>query len=260
MAVAVVAHRGDRCGCLVLGCLGLGGFGCGCLLRRGLGPLVWRQDHRHVAAVEPGRDLDAGEVGDTGHDLVEDLLAELGVVGLAPSERQGHLHLVALSEEVLHLAGLGVEVTPSDLRPVLHLLDRDVGRLAAGFLGLLRRFVLVLAVVHDPTDRRVRLRCHLDQVEVELAGYRQRLRKGLDPDLLAARRDEPHLAGADAVVDSGFVVCRRRGYCRSLLIDAQILLCGWLGLPAARLTRSGGRRESRRPPAGDQRKRRATGE
>src|SRR5215204_7804771 len=141
---------------------------------------------------------------------------------LASPVGQCDLDLVPVLQEPLDLASLRVEVALRDLRPVLHLLDGDVACLAPGFLGLLRSLVLVLAVVHDPADRRVGLRRDLDQVEVCLTGDRQGLRQRFDADLLAIRTDQPHLTGADAVVDPGFVV-RRRSYRRSLLIDAQNL-------------------------------------
>src|SRR5690606_12425511 len=104
-------------------------------------------------------------------------------------------------------------------------LDGDVARLPPRLLGPLRRLVLVLAVIHDPADGRARLRRHLDEVEVGRAGDREGLGQGLDPDLLTVRTDEPHLTGADAVVDPGFVV--GRGYRRSLLIDAQAPPYAW---------------------------------
>src|SRR4029450_8044166 len=80
--------------------------------------------------------------------------------------------------------------------------------------------VLVLAVIHDPADGRIRLGSDLDQVEIGFSGNGQGLGQGKNADLLAIRTDQPHLASADAVVDPGFVV-GRRSYRRSLLIDAQ---------------------------------------
>jgi hypothetical protein len=76
---------------------------------------------------------------------------------------------VTLTEELLDLAGLGVEVALSDLRSVLHLLDRDAAALAPRLLGPLGFLVLELAVVEDLADRRVGVRRNLDEVEVELA-------------------------------------------------------------------------------------------
>jgi hypothetical protein len=160
-------------------------------------------------------------VGGLDH-LIEDPLAQLGMIHLPATEGQGHLDLVALVEELLHLASLGVEVALGDLRPVLHLLDGDAAGLPPRFLRLLGRLVLVLAVIHDPADRRVGLGGHLHQVEVGFACDGQGFGQRPNADLLTVRTDQTHLAGAYAVVDPGLVV-RRRSYRRSLLIDAQNL-------------------------------------
>ena len=48
-------------------------------LGRGLRPLVGRQHHDHVAAVELGRRLDLGQRATLLGDAVEDPLAQLGV-------------------------------------------------------------------------------------------------------------------------------------------------------------------------------------
>ena len=89
----------------------------------------------------------------------------------------------------------------ADLRPVLHLLDPDVGGLAPALLGPLGLVELELAVVHDPADRRVGHRGHLDEVEVELPGDRQGLGQRLDAELLTVGVDEADFTGTDAVVD-----------------------------------------------------------
>ncbi len=108
---------------------------------------------------------------------------------------------MTLLDEADHVAGLGVEVAPADLRPVLDLLHRDVARLPAGFLGLLTLFVLELAVVHDPAHGRVRVGGHLHQVEVEASGHPQSLGHGLDAELVTGGSDEADLPGPDPVVD-----------------------------------------------------------
>ena len=50
---------------------------------------------------------------------------------LAASEHDRDFDLVPFVQELLHLLGLGLEVTHADLRPVLHFLDHDVGALLA---------------------------------------------------------------------------------------------------------------------------------
>ncbi|MBV9660247.1 MAG: translation initiation factor IF-3 [Acidimicrobiales bacterium] len=57
---------------------------------------------------------------------------------LASTEHDRDLDLVAFAEEAGHLAGLGLEVAGTDLRPVLHLLDAAARCLAPGLFGPLR--------------------------------------------------------------------------------------------------------------------------
>ena len=135
---------------------------------------------------------------------------------LTASEHDRHLHLVAPVEELGHLAGLGVEVATADLGPVLHLLDGDVGRLAAGLLVPLGVLVLPLAVVQDLAHRRIGHGGNLDEVEIGLPGDVKRFGEGLDAQLPTLRIDQTHLARPDAIVDPNLVV-NRCGYAASLL-------------------------------------------
>ena len=88
---------------------------------------------------------------------------------LAAAEHDRHLHLVLLLEEALDVAALGLVVVLGDLRasssPARYLL-----LVLAGGLRLLLLVVLVLRVIENAADRRIRLRGDLDQVEIALAG------------------------------------------------------------------------------------------
>src|SRR6185437_16128888 len=109
------------------------------------------------------------------------------------------LHLVAVCEEVLHVAHLGVEIALADLRTELHFLDRDLNSLLARFLGLLAFLVAELSVVHDPAHWWTRHGCHLDEIEVLLAGESERIWQILDSKLAAVCSDEANLTGANAI-------------------------------------------------------------
>ena len=172
---------------------------------------VGSQDHRHVPTLETGLRLDLHVVTDELQHVVEDLRSELRVGHLSSPELHRHLDLVPFVEELVDLAHLRVEVTTPDLRLELDLLDGDVHRLPAGFLGLLGFLVAELPVVHDPAHRRVGHRRDLDEVEIEFFGHAQSVGNRLDPELIAVRTDEADLTGADAVVDP--VLCALwRGY------------------------------------------------
>src|SRR3954463_12715659 len=89
--------------------------------------LIGCQDHHHVPSVELGCRFDLGAGRQLFGDLVENPLPEFRVGHLSTPEHDRDLDLVALIQEVGHLAGLGVEVSTADLGPVLHLLDLHVG-------------------------------------------------------------------------------------------------------------------------------------
>ena len=121
--------------------------------------------------------------------------------GLPPAEHDRDLDLRALVEEPNDVALLGLVVLDGDLRPELDLLDVNLGLVLSSLLGLLLLLVPVLPVVHDPGDRRLRLRRYLDEVEVFAVGIVEGFAGGFDPDLGAVLIDQPNLWDADAFVD-----------------------------------------------------------
>ena len=72
--------------------------------------------------------------------------------------------------------------------------------LRAGLL-LLLLLVLVLRVVEQAGDRRLRAGGDLDQVEVGVLGAFQRVGDLDDAELLAVGADQAHLGNADPLVD-----------------------------------------------------------
>ena len=132
------------------------------------------------------------------------------------------LTLCPSSRKLDDVTDLGVEVTLADLRPELHLLDGDVGRLLPRFLGLLRLLVAELAVIHDPADRRVGQRGHFDEVEIELSGQREGIGQRLDPELRPFWADDPNLTGTNALVVPRLVDLGRCYGC-SLLRNGHVL-------------------------------------
>ena len=113
-------------------------------------------------------------------------------------------------------------------------------RLPPGLLGLLGFLVPELAVVHDPADRRVGHRGHLDQIELETPGQLQCFGDRLDPQLIAVRSDEADLTSSDAVVDAVLfaLVALRRGYGCSLLCNGCCLPVRWCSVGSTRSPRS----------------------
>ena len=112
--------------------------------------------------------------------------ALLGTRLLAAAEQDHGLHLVAGLEEALGALALGLVVVLVDLQAEADLLEDRVRLVAPRLLGLLRRFVLELAVVHDLDHGRLGVGGHLDQIEVGLLREAQGDLDADDADLLAA--------------------------------------------------------------------------
>jgi hypothetical protein len=85
---------------------------------------------------------------------------------LAPPEHHGDLGLVPLAEEALGVAGLELEIVLLGLRSELDFFELDNRLFLARFPRLFGLLVPVLAVVHDPADRRPSFRRHLHQIEL----------------------------------------------------------------------------------------------
>ncbi|GLI30773.1 hypothetical protein BCONGLO52_16140 [Brachybacterium conglomeratum] len=83
------------------------------------------------------------------------------------------------------------------------LLDR-VRLVLPSLAGLQVGFVLVLAIIHEPRDGRVRTRCDLDQVEVCFLGETQGVLDTDLTDLLAVGTDQEDLGDPDLTVDALF--------------------------------------------------------
>src|SRR5215210_3573086 len=123
--------------------------------------------------------------------------------GLPPSKHDRDLHLRPLVQEADDMALLRLVVVNADLGSELDLLDADRNLMFPRELELLLLLVAVLPVVHDPRYGRIRLRGHLDEVEVLRVCVLPRLVGRLDPDLRAVFVDESYLGGADVLVDPG---------------------------------------------------------
>src|SRR4029077_13738317 len=126
--------------------------------------------------------------------------AALGMGLLAAAEHDRDLDLVLVPEEALDVALLRLVVVVGDLRPQLDLAHVDLLLVLASLLLLLILFVLVLRVVEQAGDRRLRAGGDLDQVEICVLRSFQGVGDLDDPELLALGADQAHLRNADALV------------------------------------------------------------
>src|SRR6266542_136164 len=174
-------------------CFGIVSFRS-CILRRG-------ENHGHVAALEEGRRLDLPDLLHVLVEAHEEVAPPLRMLALPAAEHDRDLDLRALVEEPRDMASLRLVVVLADLRSELDLLDVDLRLVLPRELRLLLLLVAVLAVVHDPRDRRIGLGCDFDQIEISRVCVLARLVCRLDPELTAVLVDQAHPRHPYLVVD-----------------------------------------------------------
>src|SRR6516162_162612 len=161
------------------------------------------QHHRHIAAVLLGRRFDESVLGDVGAQPLEQSVAQLGPRLLTSAKHDGDLYLRSRLQEADYVTLLGLVVVIVDLWSQLLFFDDGLLLVAAGFARLLRRLVLVLAVVHDLADRRPGVGGNFDEVEIGVRGDAQRVFDPHDAYLLPPWADQSDFRYADALVDAG---------------------------------------------------------
>ena len=171
----------------------------------GIGRLSWRVLFGGERTDEPAAHLLRWSVHlPHGVKLFEDHshhpLSFVDVCQLAASEHDRHDDFVLVLQKTFCLIHLKINVVLACLGSQPNFLDfRLVDVCAMEFFLLL---VLELAEVHDPTDRRLLVRGHLDQVEASLASAIQRLFRRDDPELFTVAGDDPDRRDPDLLVDA----------------------------------------------------------
>lgn len=162
------------------------------------------EDHSHVAAVLLRTVLDVAVLGDLFGQPVEQSVPQLGTRLLATAEHDGDLDLVSLLQEADHVTLFGLVVVIIDLGAELLFLDNSLLLVLPGLAVLLSLFVFVLPVIHDLRDRRLRIRCDLDKVEVGFESDVTGVVSTDNADLLAGRTDQTDLRDTDTLINASF--------------------------------------------------------
>ncbi len=179
-------------------CFQLGHF---CFLLIGLLCRLCIQEHDHAAALQLGELLHAAELRAGLREPLHDVVAQVGVGHLPPTEADGDLHLVPAGEEAPGVPHLGFKVMGIDVKGKADLLNLGDFLVLPGLFFALGLFEAVLAVVHDTANGRGRLRGDLHKVKVFFNGHRHSVFGGDDSQLLAGIPDKPHFLVPDLLVD-----------------------------------------------------------
>ena len=164
-----------------------------------------RKGHDDVAALLLRLGLDGAVFLDIVGQTLQQFHATNRAGDLTTAQHDGDLDLVASVKEAGHMALLHVEIVVVNLQAETNLLDFRGALVAASFTSLDLLVVLELAVINELGDRRLRVRGHLDEIEVCLLGQVQRDGSRDDAHLLALRADQAYLRDANLVVNTWFV-------------------------------------------------------
>src|SRR5438874_9372707 len=117
---------------------------------------------------------------------------------LAAAKDDGDNDLVLVLQKALRLLDLEIDVVLARLGPQADFLGLCVMR---RLMRLLLLLVLVFAEIHDSADARPLVRRDLDQIEVRLAGLRNRLIDRQNSELFTSWSNDPHRRYANLLVD-----------------------------------------------------------
>ena len=158
-----------------------------------------REDHHNPPPLHLRRLLQLGEFFELFGEPLDQLVAFVDVGVFAAAEDHAKDHLVFLSEEFLRAIDLRHEVVVADLGAHAELFVLAVVRMA--FVLPLLLLVFEFAVVHDPANGRLFLRCNFDEVEADFAGTCKGIRGFDDANDFAFMSDHADGRDADLFID-----------------------------------------------------------
>ena len=161
------------------------------------------QDHRHLPAFHLRQLINGSHVAHLLGHVLHHFAPAILVGHHAAEEAHADLDSVPVADELADVAETVLQVMVGDVGGLdPHRLHLHVVLLLARLFFLLLLVVPVLAVIHDPADRRARFGRDFHQVEVGGLSHLHGLGGVDDTDLLAVRADQANLRHADGVVYS----------------------------------------------------------
>lgn len=136
------------------------------------------------------------------HDPFNNRVPKFSMSYLSPTELHDDLHFIPMLQKPPCVTQLKLIIVLLNPGPEFDLFDTDLPLFLFGlalFLGLL---ILVLAIVHDPADRRHGLCADLDKIEARFFAHGQSFGGWDHPDVFAVLADETDLSFPDPLVDS----------------------------------------------------------
>jgi hypothetical protein len=120
------------------------------------------------------------------------------------AKEDGNFDPVSFAEKALDMAKLKLEIMFLRAGSYLDLFHMDDGLMFPGLLDPFVLLVLVLPVIHDPANWRLRIGSHLHQVQSSFLGEFHGLFQRQDPKLFAVSIDDPNFWSLDVPIDVCF--------------------------------------------------------
>jgi len=139
-------------------------------------------------------------------NLAQQLFRDLRSPELATAKDDHEFYLIAIFQKLDGVADLGFDVVRADGGAEANRFHIPAFLLLLGFLREFLLFVAVAPVVQNATHGRVRRRRDFDQIQSFILGDFEGATDMHHAQLLAVYIDDPHLFGADAVIDSQFLL------------------------------------------------------
>ncbi|GAC1319947.1 MAG: hypothetical protein NVSMB22_03760 [Chloroflexota bacterium] len=117
-------------------------------------------------------------------------------------EPHGDLHLIAILQKALYDICLEGQIVLADLRCESHLLQSLGFLIFTGIALFARLLVLILPIIDQAADRRLRRRTNLNKIEISIARQVESPHDWDNTELFPVLSDKSHLAGANLVIDA----------------------------------------------------------
>lgn len=160
----------------------------------------WGEDRMHGVSFHAGPELHDSFIGNFLDQPLQDVTPKILMRHLAPPEAQTGFYLVAFRQKTQNVIPLGHVVMLIYVDAEFHLFQDDLLLVLLCRPFFLFLFIQKFAVIHDPANRRNSIRGYFDQVEIDLAGFFERLVGWHDAKLIALCINHAYLSRADALI------------------------------------------------------------
>ena len=137
-------------------------------------------------------------------EVLQQIFADGGMGHFTAAEADSDLDSVAFLQELLGIFQFDVEVIGVDAGRHTDFLDLDHALVLFGFLFLLQLFEAELAIIHDLADRRNRVGCDLDQIQILFICHSLCIGRRHDTQLGTVSANNPNFLIPDFLIELMF--------------------------------------------------------